>query len=90
MTKITVVTMICSLVAGGFLTNPSVARAAGTRKFHPSTCIVKTGPQLGTPTFNSAGQIGNLTDLPVVLWCPLISDPTVGLPGTGPVGSCPA
>jgi hypothetical protein len=71
----TVVTAF-SLVAAGIVTPPSVAQAAGARRFHASTCLVKSG----TATFNSAGQIGNATSGEVVLWCPLISDPSVGLP----------
>jgi hypothetical protein len=67
-----------SLVSAGVVMPPSVAQAAGARKFHASTCLVKSG----TATFNSAGQIGNATSGEVVLWCPLISDPTVGLPAT--------
>jgi hypothetical protein len=65
-----------SLVTAGIVTPTSVAQAAGTRKFHGSACLVKSG----TATFNSAGQIGNATSGEVVLWCPLTIDPNVDLP----------
>jgi hypothetical protein len=67
-------------VAGLFLCFSSSAHAEiVTRNYHASLCQVISG----TPTFNSAGQIGNTTGSDVVLWCPLIADPTVALPGPG-------
>jgi hypothetical protein len=80
MKRLMIAGTIFSLVTAGLAIHAPAVQAAGTRKYHASTCLVKSG----TATFNSDGQIGNLTGGDVVLWCPLISDPNVGLPGTNP------
>src|ERR1044071_449569 len=51
---------------------PSVASAAGgSRKFHPSSCQVKSG----TATFiDDVSAIGNFGTVPLVLYCPLLHD----------------
>ena len=44
--------------------------AAGTRFYHPSGCQVVRGQV----DYNFAGQIGNVTEQEVELWCPLTGD----------------
>jgi hypothetical protein len=69
---------LTALAIGIFLTAMAhAANATVVRSFNAATCTVVSG----TPNYSNIGQIANLsTSTPLKLWCPIISDPTVGLP----------
>jgi len=52
------------------------AAPGGTRSFMAAECTVASG----TATYSSIGQIANTSGTTLKLWCPIISDPQVGLP----------
>jgi hypothetical protein len=84
MRKIKIAIMLFGVVAGGLLASTPTAHAATlTRKFHVSTCVAApVPPNTAAPVFNSAGQVANTdTGKYLELWCPLVSDPDIGVPG---------
>src|SRR4051812_14974293 len=68
--------ILALISAGSVSVTATRAQAAGTRYFAASTCQVASG----AATFNTAGQVGNASGTPLVLWCPLVLDPQVTLP----------
>jgi hypothetical protein len=78
MTHRSATSALCLSVVAVTALSASTSFAAGDRHIHASACQAVSG----TATFNIYGQIQNTGTTTLVLWCPLITDPSVSIPAS--------